>query len=675
MFKRQKYSCYEEKIEKLKQVFGQFPPAFKPPRILQVSQGRTGSTELYNISNSLLENSIYHPNWEFLDEVAPEPVVDWNIESEGDYFYYNLHDIDIHRLHFPVFFWLLKECPKIIHLVREDHLKRAISYQFAHRMCANPDDREAIYKSPVNLEKLDAGILSSIVETEVLKKIIVHFVPEKRLLRLSYYDLYHTGTLNTLRKFARFLEKDVRRTRLSIGLEIQTPADLITNKQEIVDKYERTLDEKPYWIPPGLDVDKINAEIDEKITGHFELNTPQTQDEEMEEALSDKIRFNFGKQKVSPSSDDTFDLKAGHKFYIAEIPKSAQPIHWQDFCELPNLEQEIYLLDDRWDTQECDVPSWTRSITEVSDIRRNRQRDAYAWVCGFSVFFLKNSHNNHPEHEHRTLPETHDQLIRGVQELINYPKRCPETLLRFYVSAEVWERLAAERILHTAPNTEFYKMRYDSEESNIGATWRMLCLSDTEFEWAIETDCAPHEPKDEWIYERIEDKKRDFFKRWLSENGRFNWAGEFLLYPHNWDPAQGELKIGNIENFDFLSGGGIVTRPSEMPNVETLISRYVSERLNCLVYYHAGENVVCGYNERAHAIPHGWEGFGPDQEMWRFLKKRMPVRHLIHSQSTDHMKENQVPSNHFMKRLISQLISEGSEFADIETQEPIFNII
>ena len=52
----------------------------------------------------------------------------------------------------------------------------------------------------------------------------------------------------------------------------------------------------------------------------------------------------------------------------------------------------------------------------------------------------------------------------------------------------------------------------------------------------------------------------------------------------------------------------------------------------------------------------------------------MPVRHIIHSQSTDHIKQFNIPENHIMKRIVSQLISEGSEFVDIGTQAPVFNL-
>ena len=52
----------------------------------------------------------------------------------------------------------------------------------------------------------------------------------------------------------------------------------------------------------------------------------------------------------------------------------------------------------------------------------------------------------------------------------------------------------------------------------------------------------------------------------------------------------------------------------------------------------------------------------------------MPVRHIIHSQSTDRIKQFNMPEDHIMRRIVSQLISEGSEFVDIGTQAPIFNL-
>ena len=401
-------------------------------------------------------------------------------------------------------------------------------------------------------------------------------------------------------------------------------------------------------------------------------NVEVTPTQESETPKSRILNFKFGRDRVTP--DAPFDLKANQKFYIDEIPESAKWRHWGAFYDLPDLEQQIYLLDDRWNRLDDDVPSWTQELTEIQDIHRNSDRDAYEWVCGFSVFFLKKVHNPRTEHAHRALPETHDRLIKGVQELVEYPDRCPEMVLRFYVSPEVFDVLADKGILYDAKNTEFYKMAYNSEESIIGATWRMLCLSDIQFEWAIEADCAPYDTNEAWIYDRIKGSSRDFFKRWLTEKKGFNWAGEFLFHEPNWTERQEELVIGNMENFDFLSGGGIVTHPNEMLNVETIIAGYVSERLNPFVFYHAGENVVSKVNLRTSAVPLGWEGFGPDQEMWRFVKKMMPVRHLIQSQSTDWMWQNPLPEDYFTKRIVSQLISEGSEFADIHTQAPIFNL-
>ena len=386
------------------------------------------------------------------------------------------------------------------------------------------------------------------------------------------------------------------------------------------------------------------------------------------------MQINIQQKTEKTEKTEKFVLRADQEFYMDHIPNTARHVFWGDFLNLPNLEQNICLLDDRWSDVSVSAPAWTDTLTEIETVQENRSRSDYEWVCGFSVFFMKDAHNPNTEHAHRTLPETHANLIKGVSELLSYPDRCPETLLRFYVSAEVWDRLSAEGLL-SAPDTEFCKMVYNSEESNLGTMWRLMCLSDAEFQWAIETDCAPSSPKEHWIYPRIDKNHREFFKRWLTAHRTFSYGSEFLIYPHNWDPEQGELRVGNMQNNDFLSSGSIVSRPKEMPDIENLVRRHIAERLNPHVFYHKGENIVCAFSERAHAVPYGWEGFGPDQEMWRFLKKTLPTRHLLQTQSREHMQKVEVPEDHFMKRIISQLIAEGSEFVDIETQEPIFEMI
>lgn len=414
----------------------------------------------------------------------------------------------------------------------------------------------------------------------------------------------------------------------------------------------------------------VNAGRERTIEKKEQVAHQAATEHKMETPVSDNLKLSFGKIGASKSSDSSFNIKTGQKFYIDALPRSASMIDWVQFNALPDLEQNIYLVDDRWEDLSNDTPSWVTEITEVCDIQHNRQQSQYEWVCGFSAFFLKESYNPEPEHKHRTESATHDKLIRGIRELIEFPEKCPATLLRFYVSEEVFDRLHRERLIN-APDTEFYKMRYPSETSNIGAVWRMMCLSDAEFEYAIETDCAPYEDRETWIYERIKEGSRPFFKNWLSGH-EYEYAGEFLIFPHNWDPKQGELVLGNMENFDFISGGGIVSYPERMVDVRDIISRHISERLNPMIFYHEASDKYAVVNYRTSCVPHGWEGFGADQEMWRYIKKLKPVRHLIHSQSTDHIKDILLPENHFMKRIISQLTAAGSEFVDIDTLEPVF---
>ena len=302
--------------------------------------------------------------------------------------------------------------------------------------------------------------------------------------------------------------------------------------------------------------------------------------------------------------------------------------------------------------------------------------DSYEWICGFSVFFLKYVTEAQTGHLGRVTTEKHENLIQGVRELIEFPERCPETLLRFYVSSEAWERLSQEGLLH-AKDVEFYKMVYSSEDSQLGSIWRMLALFDKEFQWAIETDVGVGE---KWILARIADWDRQLFYDWLEKNtGRdWAWAGEYLFFDRNFSNEQllFHEKHGawNISQFDYLSGGGIVARPQRMPSVESVIHRHLAERPLYLTYYHADKDVWCQFPGYEHQVPLGWEGWGCDQAIWAFLKKILPVRHIVHEQSLTHIKEiaPTLSNTHIMFRLINQLQKEGSEFVHWKTLEPIF---
>ena len=667
-FKTDRYENYEEKIAELESIFGSWPPPFDPVWAVQVSQGRCGSNGLWDIVDSFFEGATGAPHYEALDDEKwireHNPNRNWILDSNKRYLYYNVHSIEPHRLHFPMLIWFLENSPKVVYLTREDHLTRAISIYYANIMTDRYDTghrfgKSEVFKESIDIETLKRLIEISIIEIEIIKSLIDKHVDDDRLLKISHFDLYHNDTFNTLRMLSDFLECDSK-THITIQLYKEAHYQYIPNLQKVLEMYDRNILEKSYWIPEGFDIDSAQNEIEEKVKNLIRLNTK----------VKPRPSFNVSNQK-----SNVFNIKANQKFYLDEIPVSARYLSHPEFSKLPNLEREIYMLDDRWSTLDFAPDksySHFQSLTEVTDIQSNRERDSYEWVCGFSVFFLKESNN--PDEEHRTLPESHEKLIKGVDQLTRYSDKCPNTLLRFYVSHEVWERLAQERILHR-PGTEFCKMAADSETSQLGTIWRSLCLSDTEFEWAIQADCGPDE---DWIFARIAHWDRHKFKSWLSPN--FCWGSEFLFWKHNWyteqhpDNFNDRHHYWNLDNFDFLSAGSIVTRPEFMPNIEKIIWKYFQSGYSPQTFYHASANAWSVLHQKSAFLPYGWEGFAFDQTIWRFLKKMMPVRHIIHSQSTDHIKQLNIPENHIMKRIVSQLISEGSEFVDIDTQAPIFNL-
>jgi hypothetical protein len=674
-FETGRYESYEEKIAELESIFGSWPPPFDPVWAVQVSQGRCGSNGLWSIVDSFFEGAIGDPTFEEMDDINRTPDIsqrNWVPENGQKYLYYNIHGCGPNRIHFPVFFWFLTNSPKIVHLTRGDHLTRAISMFYgniSHKIFLEtgdnknwnqPDKSAKLYRHPIDLDKMDNYIKISFIEIEIIKSIVSEFVSEDRGLRVTHQEIFHTNVLNTLRGVAQFLECDTVNSSATIRLHKETRYHLIPNIDEVMEHYQRDLSEQDFWLPEGFDIDSAQNKIEENVRDLIRLNIK----------VKPRPSFNVGTQK-----SNVFDIKANQEFYLDEIPVSARYLSHPEFSKLPNLEREIYMLDDRWKTLDFAPDksySHFQSLTEVTDIQSNREQDSYEWVCGFSVFFLKES--NDPGEERRTLPENHNKLIKGVHQLTDYPDKCPNTLLRFYVSQEVWERLARDGILYR-PGTEFCKMASDSETSPLGTIWRSLCLSDTEFEWAIQADCGADE---DWILARIAHWDREKFKSWLSPN--FPWGSEFLFWEHNWYTEQHPDNFNdchhywNLANFDFLSAGSIVTRPEKMPDIEKCIWKYFQSGYSPQTFYHASADAWSVTHQKSAFLPYGWEGFAFDQEIWRFLKKMMPVRHIIHSQSTDHIKQFNIPENHIMKRIVSQLISEGSEFVDIETQAPIFNL-
>ena len=282
MFQRQSYNTFAEKRAKLEAVFGQWPPPFDPIWAIQISQGRCGSNELYRIVSSFFENTIGYPNYEYLDH--PEAMARQNIEDNwipkpGKYYLpYNAFDMDVHRLHYPLFFWLLRNSPKIVHLKREDHLMRAISIYYANLITDLPTrdkDPDAVYKvygMPVDFSRVDQYIHISIIQVEIVKSLVSEFVSEDRLLRISHYDLYHADTLNAIRKCARFLECNTQDSSATIRLHKETNYERIPNRQEVMDRYKRDLTEQRYWIPEDIDAEAIESEINETVAKHFHVN-------------------------------------------------------------------------------------------------------------------------------------------------------------------------------------------------------------------------------------------------------------------------------------------------------------------------------------------------------------------------------------------------------------------
>ena len=382
---------YVEKIEKLKEYLGDWPPPFEPPSCIQVSTARCGSNSLFDMVQSFLkdESCAHDPKYERLDMVNPHDDNDWSVPSQK-YFYYNIFDIDPYRLHFPLFFWMLQHCEKVVFLIREDHFTRPLSLFYADLIIDRLGNQEKrgyhfpeIYREPINLKVFAPMIRHSIINVEVLKRIINRNVDENRLYRIEFANLYHYHTLNTLGSLVDFLGKDRKMTKVSVEVQRETYYDTIPNLQEILDVFHREkASETHHWAPenmelPGIgsyNMECIDEEIEDIMRLHAEINQP----------LSEKSVQS--RRNISQST--RFQLDPEGQFYLSEIPQTATYLYPEEFGRLPNLHTELYSLDRRWEIIDCDYqsPSHINYLFDVVDIDSNRVRD-YSRICGFSVFF------------------------------------------------------------------------------------------------------------------------------------------------------------------------------------------------------------------------------------------------------------------------------------------------
>lgn len=671
----------QDRIKIIERLTGtSFPPDL--PKAVQVTGGRSGSTALTRMMEAFFSDAklVRARGMEILDTLYQGKVNDIKDEAIKDfknfkdsYVDYKIHggSAKAYSLHFPYLLYFLKNAPKIIFLQREDYLMRGISIYYADQTVGTDG---IIIKEPIDIDKFLRRIEAYIEQNWTITELVNRLVDASRLCRVNFQHLYIKDSFQTIRQILEFLEIEVDwDTTIPVPILKETDYHKISNIDEVLAFFGRdTLEEQLTYFPPMLDEQKIRAkavaDADKIIKEHTEegIGTP-----------SPKTVVVVRPKLETPSLDPD------HHFYIQSIPESASYVSPHIFWNLPDFLENIYLLDVRWQDVSYTPPSYLNEFFEIKDVHSNRSRD-YKWVCGFSAFFLKFLEvADMKDHAYRLKPESHNALIQGIKNLIEYQDRCPETLLRFYVSEEVWDRLKKEDLL-TGADTEFCKMRYSSEESQLGTMWRLLALFDTEFQWAIETDIPTKGKSDDWVYARIAHWDRQMFYNWIEKNTDKEWAlaGEYLIYKENYTNNlrqyifergdAGTSTVWNTYMLDFLSGGGIVSRPSRMPRAETVLHRYLDERPYDLKYYHADQNVwtaLGGYHSK---VPLGWEGWGPDQELWVYLKKVVPVRHVFAQQSIDTLCETQVSVNHPMRRIIAQLRKEGSDFIHWQTCEDIF---
>ena len=358
-------------------------------------------------------------------------------------------------------------------------------------------------------------------------------------------------------------------------------------------------------------------------------------------------------------------------FYIDQLPSNCDYLSPPRFFEQECFEANLQIIDNRWTAQEIEtivsstIPYGYSDFFKVTDIESNVDGHEN-WICGFSVFFMK--HVFHEEQLYRETWENHQKLIDGVKALIDHPDRSQETVLRFYVSPEAWDAIAAQGLLNSE-HTQFYKMLHPSEDSQVGTMWRLLVLDDSDYEYAIETDVAPDE---DWIFPRITDSGHSDFLKRLS---KFAIAGEVQALPYRTEIGVGLrtpiVDYTNLTRFDHLTAGGIVTMPKTIPPLVPLFCKYL-ETDSTLTLFHYENNTWTQMLQQEH-LYWGWRGLGPDQNFWRFLKRTIPARHAVYEPFAEEFRV--YPPDHYFWRMVRQFEKSGHQFIIDHTEQPLLELL
>ena len=357
-------------------------------------------------------------------------------------------------------------------------------------------------------------------------------------------------------------------------------------------------------------------------------------------------------------------------FYIDRLPDNNYCYYCSPhlFINEKQVEAHLQIVDDRWTSETVEdilrspISDGYSDFFEVMDIESNVS-GSEQWVVGFSLFFLK--HALDQAHLHRETAEAHQKLVDGVRVLIEHPERSHDSVLRFYVSEEAWDTVASQGLIGQE-HTQFYKMVYPSEDSQVGTMWRLLALCDKDYEYATQTDIAPDE---DWIIPRITDWGHD---QLLKRLGAFPIAGEVQALKYRTEKEIIKSMHGYPESqltrFDHLTPGGIVTRPSEIPNLVPLFCKYL-ETSSTLTLFNCESNAWTKYRQDDH-LPYGWSGLGCDQNVWRYLKRVIRMRHVVYEPWVDEFLR-EYPDDHYFVRMIKQHEQGSHEFVVDGTQQPL----
>ena len=359
-------------------------------------------------------------------------------------------------------------------------------------------------------------------------------------------------------------------------------------------------------------------------------------------------------------------------FLISSIPDNAEFCASIDFVQLPNLLNEVQMVDPRCAEPVIDTDSNT-SLLEIKEMQLS-QKCAEA-LCSISLF--------QQEREYR---QPFTDYLNGVQQWIRYfREELPSQKLRIYVGDSAWDILYQANILENT-DVDFVRMASSSSKSRVGLFWRFLAFDDFDYEYVYIQDA---DAWDDMGAHRDPKMNRGVLEWTISDPSVVHIAGHLVIPTRDRDwgwnsdcrdiPLFHELPYSFHEAIIYQVSKYfpvhelLLLRGPRRPSFQSFVPFFLYHWLQTetCVLYHPSLNLWSNFAEARWGVQ-GWRM----NVNWHFyLSKILALKYYFFDESQAHLQWiiNRYGSDYFWVRLFKQFVEDGNLLYYKDSDAPIFH--